>query len=68
MCVCVRARVRACVRVCGAVDSSVAGLGMSAKRIEVAIAESSLQDEEVESLVQQLIQKKEDNGGWQGVS
>ena len=54
--------------VCAAVDSSVAGPVMSIKRIEEAIAVSPLLDEEVESLVQLLIQKKEENAEWQGVS
>lgn len=40
---------------------------MSVKRIGEAITASPLSDEDIESLVQQLVQKKEENSEWQGV-
>ena len=40
---------------------------MSVKRIGEAITASPLSDEDIESLVLQLVQKKEENSEWQGV-
>ena len=54
-----------CYYVLRAVDSSV---GEPVKRIGESIAANSLSDEDIESLVQQLIQKREENSEWQGVS